>query len=107
MRFTVRYARRAVEDREAAYQWFVANYSSEYALRWLRGITEAIETLKREADRYPRAAEDERLSFDVFELLYGPKRNKHRVLFEIVGEDVIVLHIRHSARRELKPEDLE
>jgi plasmid stabilization system protein ParE len=106
MRLAVRYSRRAVKDREVAYEWFVANYSSEYARRWLKGITEAIESLDHAPDRYPKAAESNQFSFDVFEMLFGPKRNKHRILFEIADDKVTILHIRHSARRDLQPDDI-
>lgn len=56
-------------------------------------------------DRCHRAREDEYFSFHLRELLYG-KRMKHRVLFRIQANEVLVLHIRHAAQRDLTEHDL-
>ena len=37
------------------------------------------------------------------QLLYGKRHNKHRILFTIRDNDVIVLFVHHSARAELEP----
>jgi hypothetical protein len=50
--------------------------------------------------------ESERFAFDVRELLYGTKKNKHRILFTVRDDVVYILHIRHSAQRELTSDDL-
>ena len=47
------------------------------------------------------------LPFDVYELLHGKRHNKHRVLFRIEKSEVVILHVRHSSRRDVKLEDLE
>jgi hypothetical protein len=56
--------------------------------------------------RCAKAAENRLFSFDLLELHFGSRRNKHRLLFRVEESDVLVLHIRHSARRDLTEEDL-
>jgi len=42
----------------------------------------------------------------VRERLFGGRRHKHRVLFTILDNQVIVLHVRHSSQRDLTEDDL-
>jgi hypothetical protein len=44
--------------------------------------------------------------FDLYELLYGTKRNKHRVIFTIREDVVFIVRLRHSAQGELTEDDL-
>jgi ParE toxin of type II toxin-antitoxin system, parDE len=66
----------------------------------------AMHSLANMPERCHKAGESRRLPFDLYELLYGMRNNTHRVLFRIENNEVLVLHIRHSARRDLKIEDL-
>ncbi len=54
----------------------------------------------------PLAPESRELSKDIRQLLYGRKRGTYRILFRIVEETgtVEVLHIRHAARKHLRPD---
>jgi plasmid stabilization system protein ParE len=106
MKYEIRLSRRATEDRNRAYAWYATNYSEEFALRWFTGITNAIESLAASAMSQPKAIESNRFTFDVYEVLYGSKRNKHRILFTFRDDVVYILHIRHSAQRELTEDDL-
>jgi plasmid stabilization system protein ParE len=106
MSFRINLSRHAVEDRERAFEWYAANYSDEYAARWVIGITAAIKTLSKNPQRCPKALENDRFPFDLYELLYGTRKNKHRVLFTIRNDVVFVVRIRHSAQRELTEDDL-
>ena len=106
MKYRVKLARRAKDDRERAFEWYSTNYSGEFASRWLIGVTQAIESLSVDPYRYPTAIENDFFPFELRELLYGTKRNKHRVLYTVTSDVVNVLHIRHSAQRELGDEDL-
>jgi hypothetical protein len=80
--------------------------SPEFALKWFVGITEAIESLSNSPLRCAKALECDKFPFELRELLYGTKKNKHRILFTVVDDVVNILHIRHSARRELKEKDI-
>src|SRR5947207_12338108 len=106
MKYTVSLTSRAEQERESAFDWFAENYSVEFATRWWHGITAAMHSLAVMPERCHQAQENRRLSFDLYELLYGRRNNKHRILFRIQNNEVLVLHIRHSARRDLKLEDL-
>jgi plasmid stabilization system protein ParE len=106
MKYNVSLTRRAEQDREDAFNWYSTNYSKTFAVRWYNGMTRAIRSLQRNPERCHKAHEDDRFPFDLYELLYGKRRNKHRILFRIHRDAVIVLHIRHSARRDLTENDL-
>jgi plasmid stabilization system protein ParE len=103
MKYRVNLSRHAREDRERAFEWYVANFSEEYAVRWFNGITDAIEKL---ATNLPKALEDDRFPFNLYEMLYGTKKSKHRILFTLRKNVVFVVRIRHSAQRELTDDDL-
>jgi len=97
---------RAERDRDAAFSWYAEHYSPEFAARWYEGLTRAIRSLSQNPLRCGTAHENDKFSFDVRELLFGGRRNKHRVLFTIHHDLVLVLHIRHSAQRDLTEFDL-
>jgi len=100
------FTKRAKQDRDRAFDWYSANFSHEFAARWYDGIAQAIESLRNSPTRCHKAHENERFPFELFELLYGPKRNKYRILFRLKNNAVLILHIRHSAQRDLAEGDL-
>jgi plasmid stabilization system protein ParE len=106
MKYTVSLTSRAEHDREKAFEWYAENYSVEFATRWWHGVTAAMHSLANMPERCHIARESRRLSFEPHELLYGTRNNKHRILFRIQNDEVLVLHIRHTARRDLNIEDL-
>jgi plasmid stabilization system protein ParE len=97
---------RAERDRDAAFAWYSANFSCDFAARWYLGIADAIESLRNGVEKCHRAHESARFPFEIFELLYGSKRNKHRIVFRVKGDSVVILHIRHSAQCDLKEGEL-
>jgi hypothetical protein len=62
-----------------------------------------METLTRHPTRCPRAAESDKSPEELRQLLYGKRRNKHRIIFAIRGNDVVVLYIHHSSRDDVEP----
>jgi plasmid stabilization system protein ParE len=106
MRYRIKFSRHAVEDRERCFEWYAANYSDAYALRWFNGITKAIASLSANPFRCPKACESHRFPFDLHELLYGTKKNKHRVIFTVRDNEVFIVRLRHSAQDELTEDDL-
>lgn len=106
MKYTVTITKRAEQDREASFDWYAENYSLEFAIRWWHGITAAMHSLGTVAGRCHKARESRDLPFELFELLYGSRHNKQRILFRIENTEVVILQIRHSARRDLRFEDL-
>lgn len=96
MTFTVEMTDRARRDAQDAYDW-IAREAPAAADRWLDGLEEAVRSLDAFPQRCKRAAEAEALGVDLRQRLYG----RHRILFVIDGDTVLVLHIRHGARRAL------
>jgi len=70
------------------------------ALKWYRGLKEAVLRLEELPNRCPVTPEKAQLRH----LLYGNKPHVYRVIFRIVEKRkrVDVLHIRHGARDKLK-----
>src|SRR5262245_37397247 len=101
MKYSVSMTSRAEQDRQRAFEWYAANYSVEFATRWFNGITRAMRSLANKPQRYSKAPESAFYTFDLLELLYGRRKTKHRVLFRIHKDLVLVLRIRHAAQGDL------
>lgn len=71
----------------------IAEDSPENAVNWYLDLIEAIEKLDVLAERCPIAPEDADLQLGIRHLIVG----HYRVLYWINGNQVDVLHIRHSA----------
>ncbi len=67
--------------------------SPQNALNWYLGIIGASEKLDELAERCPIAPEDAEIRKGIRQLIIGD----YRVLYHIVDEVVLVLHIRHCA----------
>ena len=106
MAYEVVLTRRAERDRDRAYAWYAVHFSERFAERWYNGLSAAISRLAEKPNRYPKAYESSKFSFAVREVRFGSKRYKHRVLFTVRDETVLVLHIRHSSQRDLTEEEL-
>jgi plasmid stabilization system protein ParE len=95
---------RAARDIDQAYCWY-ADHAPEAAARWYNGFLDALDKLAINPERCPIASESGKLHTEIRQLLYGKQRS-YRALFIIREQTVIVLHIRHTARRESLPEEL-
>lgn len=95
MKFRVEISAVAVED--AIESWrFISQDSLEAADRWYLGLMGAIDSLETHPRRCRRARESAEFDVEVCQLIYG----SYRILFSIRQDEVLVLHIRHSARRD-------
>jgi plasmid stabilization system protein ParE len=101
--YRVRISSRALADADETYEWLSQNISRERAERWYRGLFERFEALSRHPLRHPRAAENDRFPEEIRESLYGKRKSKHRILYTVRGDEVVVLFIHHSSRGELEP----
>ncbi|HEY3441968.1 MAG TPA: type II toxin-antitoxin system RelE/ParE family toxin [Paludibaculum sp.] len=92
----VRLTNRAVRDLTDLYEAIHAE-DSDAALRWYRGLKEAILSLEEQPNRGPVTPESDKLRH----LLYGNKPHIYRVIYRVQDrqKQVEVLHIRHGARR--------
>lgn len=107
MSYRISISAKAERDRDEAYEWYIKNRSKEFASDWYAGISKAIRSLRNLPLRCGVARENHRFPFELRELPYGrSKLNRHRILYTIEDDVVYVLHIRHSARDELREEDL-
>lgn len=104
MAYEVRFTERAFRDLDDAYQW-IAERAPEAAVRWYDGFIDALFSLKEFPERCQFAPENPKLPGQVRQVLYG-KRHSYRALFTIQGSQVVVLHIRHTARDAVQPDDL-
>jgi plasmid stabilization system protein ParE len=95
---------RAAGDLETAYCWY-AEQAPESAVRWYNGFLDALNKLAANPERCGIAPESKKLHTEIRQLLYGRQRS-YRALFIIREQTVIVLHVRHTARREALPEEL-
>lgn len=101
MAYRLAISRQADSDADAVYAW-MAKDSASRAAKWYRGLLDAIETLRESALRHGFAPERETLQIDLRQMLYGKRRNIFRILYTIDDDTIVVLHIRHAARRLLE-----
>jgi plasmid stabilization system protein ParE len=80
--------------------WIAAD-SPRNAARFRRSIIAAIKRLTTFPRRCAVAAESRAFGAEVRQLVHG----NYRILFEIDGEVVRILHVRHGARRRLGEEE--
>ncbi len=108
MAYKLKVTRRALAEAYKTYEW-LAKQSARASSRWIRDLFAKIDTLKNNPERCPLAEESPEFKAEIRELLFGKRRQVHRILFTIRESAVIVLYIRHSARGSVEPlgEELE
>ena len=79
------------------YEW-ISRDAPEAATRWYYGLFDAIDSLVENPRRCPIAPEDKHFEQELRHLIYA---KNYRIIFEIRGDIVFVLHVRHGARRYL------
>lgn len=97
MNFRVVLSRRAANEIAANYDW-LAERSVASANRWRDGILGAVDSLDTNPERCPLAPEDEWDDGELRELLHGRRKHVFRILFEIRGEEVLVVRVRHASQ---------
>jgi plasmid stabilization system protein ParE len=106
MKFRIELAATAKADIRGQAQWLSEKVSPAAATKWLDGLHKAIDTLQTRPMRCPVAAESDKFSEEIHEMLYGKRgkrKHKHRIIFTVREETVYVLYVRHTARDELEP----
>ena len=78
--------------------------ASGAALKWYRGLKQAILSLEQNPNRNPLTPE----SNEFRHLLYGNKPHVYRVIYRVLEKQkqVDVLHIRHGARQRFEGRDV-
>ncbi len=103
MAYLVSIAARAERDFASLYEDIHAG-DSEAALKWYKGLKEAVLSLEEMPNRCPATSENPQFRH----LLYGRKPHIYRVIYRVLEDvkRVEVLHIRHGARRGFEASDL-
>ena len=103
MAYRVKISTRAKWDLAGIYR-FIRAERSELALKWYRGLRDAMQSLKENPSWCQLTPEDTHFRH----LLYGRNTNVYRVIFRIkeVPKLVEILHIRHGAQRPFTSADL-
>jgi toxin ParE1/3/4 len=92
-------------ERDLAFLFAEINVEhSDAALKWYRGLKEAILSLEEHPNRCPVTRENANLRH----LLYGHKPHVYRVIYRVLEKrkQVDVIHIRHGARRRFRASDV-
>ena len=98
MSYTVVITDTAWAEIEEAYEWLAAR-SGTAAQKWKLGLLDLITRLERFPFASSVAPETDYFGREIRELLYGRRQHKYRILYEVKQDMVIVLRIRHGARR--------
>jgi plasmid stabilization system protein ParE len=103
MGYLVNVTARAERDLALLFDKINAEYS-DTALKWYRGLKEAILNLKEHPNRCHETPENAKLRH----LLYGNTPHVYRVIYRVTerSKRVDVLHIRHGARQRFKRSEI-
>jgi len=103
MSYPISFTVRAERDLAVLFEAIHAG-DSDAALIWYRGLKDAILRLENAPNRCPQTPENPKLR----QLLYGRKPYIYRVIYQVLEKEhrVLILHIRHGARRPLRKSDL-
>ena len=102
----VEITRRAAREIEDQYRWLAERWPAA-ADRLRDSLLAAVGSLEKNPERCPEALEAEWYGPGLRQLLHGRRRRIYRILFEIRGDVVLVVRVRHSAQDLLGPEDFE
>ena len=99
MNYEVFLSEPAEAEAQKAFLWLV-RFSPDFAGEWYDGFLQAIASLSTFPGRCPLAPEnDDFPDRDVHQHLYQKGKTAYRILFDILGEDVVrVMHVRHAAQ---------
>jgi plasmid stabilization system protein ParE len=106
MAYSVRMTRRSFSDIEAVMEWMSAQ-SEGRGEAWFQGLTDAIFSLEELSRIGSIAPESEDIGREIRQLFHGKRRQMYRILYEIQGETIMVLRVRHTAQAPVDAEDLE
>jgi plasmid stabilization system protein ParE len=103
MAYLINVTTRAERDLALIFAEINAQHSAA-ALKWYRGLKDAILSLEKHPKRCPVTPENAGLKH----FLYGHEPHIYRVIYRVLEKHkrVDVLHIRHGARRKFKAPDV-
>lgn len=98
MKYQVVVTAMALAEVQEAYDW-LAQRAPQAAERWRESLLQAAESLESFPKRCGLAPESTHFQREIRQLLHGKRRGIYRILFEIRDDTVVVLRVRHGARR--------
>lgn len=101
MRYRVRVTHEA-EGHISSIAQYIAEDSPENARRWRARLRDRLRSLKDFPERHEVAFRASEVGHDVRHTFFGV----YRVLYAVDGNDVVILGIRHGARRPLTVDDV-
>ena len=105
MAYRVVVTEQAERELRAATDW-IARRAPQAAVRWFNGFVDKLTQLSDQPHSHGLAHESTKFPYELRQLLYG-RRRTYRALFTIRDDAVVVLTIRHAARDDVMPEDVE
>lgn len=100
MKYRIEITPTAAAEIEAAYL-HIAEDAPLNATRWRRGMYATCDSLELIPEGCSLAPENDHVEFEVRQKFYG----QYRLIFTIVEDRVIILHVRHGARLPLSGEE--
>lgn len=97
MEYRFEFAPAMVAKANARQDW-IADFSTERAEKWYRGLFQKIETLKLHPKRRPIASESFAYGKELRYLTYGKRGGIYRILFTIREDLIRVITIHHGAQ---------
>lgn len=101
MKYRVRVTREA-ESHIASIERYIAEDSPENARRWRVRLYERLRTLRDFPERHEVAFRASEVGHDVRHTFFGV----YRILYTVQRDAVVILAVRHGARRPLTAEDV-
>jgi plasmid stabilization system protein ParE len=105
MPYDVHITAKALREIDEALEWYAVR-SLRTAVRWYVNLMEAVRSLGDNPERFELAPENEWYAGELRHMLYGKKRGTYRILFEIRGDTVYILRVRHCAQDFVPPDEL-
>lgn len=100
MSYRILTTEQAQRDLRQACKWWARNLSSEQADEWFDGFARALYLVGENPERFPLAHENGAFSCELRQFTYGlAKHPTHRVVFTIRRGTILVVRIRHLARK--------
>jgi plasmid stabilization system protein ParE len=106
VKYGVHISDKAEADVAGVLTWLQSQSAAKAGELWFAALWKAIDTLEASPDRCSLAVEAEEIGQEIRELLFGRRRVKYRILFQVRSNTVYILRIWHSARNAIRGEDL-
>jgi len=81
-------------------------FSPDWAVEWYRKLKEAVGSLDHLPERFGLAPEAEAIGRPIRQLIFGKRRNRYRVLYEVRDNVVAILRVRHGSQDLLPMDEL-